>query len=201
MTAARTFHRRGLLVALMLAGLLGVAACLPVPLGDPAKSKADSRYFGVWEWRDARVYRAIIRPWDERTFAIDVLTGEIGDDPATTKPKARDVYKGWLTEVKGQTFLTMQPIETLGMVNGDPRQSYYIVTKVKLDGATMTATPVSNEYEKIRDVKSAAALEKVIADNIDDPKLFQPNSTVLTKWSVEQMKGLEKLQETFQGWK
>ena len=74
--SARTIVGRGSLVVVVLMGLMGLAGCLPVPLGDPARSKADSRFFGVWEWRDGRVHRAVIRPWDERTFVVDVLTGD-----------------------------------------------------------------------------------------------------------------------------
>src|SRR2546421_1626782 len=118
--------RRGVFAAVLLAGLLGLAACLPVPLGDPAKSKADSRFFGVWEWRDGRVHRAIMRPWDERTLIVDILSGDLAED-GTTKPRERDLYKAWLTDIKGQTFMTLQPIETVGMVNGDARQTYFIV--------------------------------------------------------------------------
>ncbi len=132
---------------------------------------------------------------------IDVLTGEIGDDPAATKPRARDVYKAWLTEVKGQSFLTLQPIETLGMVNGDTRQPYYLVARVKIEGTTLTAMAVSGDYEKIKGVQTTAALEKVIAENLDDPKLFQANPIAATKWTVDQMKGLEKLQDAFHDWK
>ncbi len=84
---ARASLVRGMVVAAVL-GLLGLASCLPVPLGDPAESKADSRFSGVWEWRDGRTHQAIIRPWDEKTFVVDVLTGEPQADGAT-KPRER----------------------------------------------------------------------------------------------------------------
>jgi hypothetical protein len=197
---ARSFWRRGTIVALALASMLGLAACLPVPLGDPAKSKADSRFFGVWEWRDARVNRAIIRPWDERTFIVDALSGDFLED-GNVKPRERNIFKGWLTEIKGQTFLTLQPIETTGMLNGDSRPAYYIVTRVKLEGATLTAMALDPEFKKLREVRDRDALEKIVAENIDDPKLYTATAIVATHWSVEQMKGLEKLQDTFREWK
>ena len=87
--SARMIVGRGSLVLVMLMGLMGLAACLPVPLGDPAKSKADSRYLGVWEWRDGRVHRAVIRPWDEKTFVVDVLTGELWGGAAIDGPVRR----------------------------------------------------------------------------------------------------------------
>lgn len=196
----RLLRRRGTLVAVALAGMLGLAACLPVPLGDPAKSKADSRFFGVWEWRDARVNRAVIRPWDEHTFIVDVLTGDLVED-GNIRPRERNVFKGWLTDLKGQTFLTLQPIETAGMLNGDSRQAYYITTRVKLEGTTLTAMALDPEFKKLKEARDRDALEKVVTENIDDPKLFTTTPVVATRWTVEQMKGLEKLQDTFREWK
>ena len=197
---ARSLWRRGTFVALALAGMLGLVACLPVPLGDPAKSTADSRFCGVWEWRDARVNRAVIRQWDQRTFVVDVLTGDFLED-GNIRPRERNVYKGWLTELKGQTFLTMQPIESTGMLNGDTRQAYYIVARVKLQGTTLTAMALDPEFKKLKEARDREALEKIVTENIDDPKLFTATPIVATRWTVEQMKGLEKLQDTFREWK
>jgi hypothetical protein len=197
---ARAPWRRGTIVAVILAGLLGLVACLPVPLGDPAKSKADSRFSGVWEWRDARVHRAIIRPWDERTFVVDVLSGDFAED-GSTKPRARDIYKAWLTEVKGQTFMTLQPVETTGMVNGDARQSYYLVARVKIEGPTLTAMALDPEFKKLKDAPDRTALERIVSENIDDPKLFGAAPIVATRWTPDQMKGLEKLNDAFREWK
>jgi len=197
---ARSFWRRGTFVALSLAGVLGLVACLPVPLGDPAKSTADSRFCGVWEWRDARVNRAVIRQWDQRTFVVDILTGDFLEDGAI-RPRERNIYKGWLTELKGQTFLTLQPIESTGMLNGDSRQAYYIVARVKLEGTTLTAMALDPEFKKLKEARDRDALEKIVTENIDDPKLFTATPIVATRWTVDQMKGLEKLQDTFREWK
>jgi hypothetical protein len=198
--SARTIVGRGSLVLVVLMGLMGLAGCLPVPLGDPSRSKADSRFFGVWEWRDGRVHRAVIRPWDERTFVVDVLTGELLDDGGT-RPRERDVYKAWLTDIQGATFMTLQPIDVIGSVNGDSRASYYIVAKVALRGTTLTATAVDPEYKDLKNCKTREELEKIVTANIDDPKLFTGAPQVMKHWGVEQMQGLEKLQQTFHDWK
>ena len=195
---ARALLGRGMFVVVL--GLLGLTSCLPAPLGDPSESKADSRFSGVWEWRDGRTHQAIIRPWDEKTFLVDVLTGEPQAD-GSTKPRERNIYKAWLTDVKGQTFITMQPVELTGAMNGDARQPYYLIAKVKLDGTTLTATALEPDFKKLKDVTTRAALEKIVSENLDDPKLFNPGPITATRWTVEQMKGLDKLQETFQGWK
>jgi hypothetical protein len=191
--------RRGLLGVVVLASMLALAGCLGVPLGDPAKSKADSRLAGVWEWRDGKVNRAVIRQWDERTYVIDVLSGDFIED-GTTRPRERTVYKAWLTDVKGQTFLTLQPIETTGSLNGDAREKYFIVAKVKVEGNKMTASGIDTNFPGLKDAATSAALEQIIAQNLNDPKLFA-EPIVATKWTPDQVKGLEKLQEAFKEWK
>ena len=198
--SARTMVWRGTLLLVVVAGLLGLAACLPVQLGDPAKSKADSRFFGVWEWRDARVHRAVICPWDEHTFVVDVLTGELAED-GSPRPRERDVYKAWLTDVKGTTFMTLQPIDTIGMVNGDGRAPYYLVVKVALEGMTLTATSLDPDFKGLKNCKTREELEKIVSDNINEPKLFGEGKVVATRWNVDQMQGLEKLQQAFHDWK
>src|SRR5687768_11885760 len=111
-----------LVAAVVVVGVLvGLSACLPVPLGDPAKAKADDRFVGAWQWKEegGRNNLACIRKWDDRTFLIDVFNYD-GDLAAAT-PKGRYVFKGWLAEVKGKRFLTMQPGETLSVFAGEKR--------------------------------------------------------------------------------
>jgi hypothetical protein len=198
---ARIPFRRWVAAATLFAALTTLVACLPVPVGDPAKSIADSRLFGVWEWRDAHVNRAVIRPWDPHTYVIDVLSGDpTGDTGQAIAPRERNVFKAWLTDIKGQTFLTMQPIDTIGTVNGDERQPYYLVSRIKLEGTTLTAEAIDPQFKPLQDVKTSAELERLITANLDNPKLFT-SPTVTTRWTAEQMKGLEKLQESFRNMK
>jgi hypothetical protein len=189
-----------MLVLVIAAGLLGLASCLPVGLGDPEKSKADSRYFGVWEWRDDSVHRALIRPWDERTFVVDVMSSVVKPD-GSMAPRERGVFKAWLTDVKGTTFMTLQPIETIGMVNGDSRTPYFLVVKVALEGTTMTAQALDPQYKGLIKCKTREELEKIVSSNLDDPKLLTGTPVVIKRWGVDQMQGLEKLQQTFHDWK
>jgi hypothetical protein len=117
-----------------------------------------------------------------------------------TQPRMRVVYKGWLTKVKGQTFLTMEPVETIGAVNGDDRAKVYMVLKVVLEGNTLTASQIDPEFKGVKDLKTSEALERLVAENLEDAKLFV-KPIVAVKWTPDQMKGLEKLQETFREWK
>ncbi|HEY7115364.1 MAG TPA: hypothetical protein VH475_02195 [Tepidisphaeraceae bacterium] len=191
---------RSLLAAIAALGLLMLTGCVGVPLGDPAVSKADSRYCGVFEWRDAHVNRAVIRAWDQRTYVVDVLTGDFNDD-GTTRPRSRSVFKAWLTEVEGRTFMTLQPIELVGVLNGDDRHPMYLIARLTLDGQTLTAAPIDPDFKKLKDITTSKELERTIAANVNDPKLYANNPIAATRWTPDQMKNLEKLQETFREYK
>jgi hypothetical protein len=86
-------------------------------------------------------------------------------------------------------------------VNGDSRSSYYLVVKVALEGMTLTATSLDPEYKGIKNCKTRDELEKIVSANINDPKLFTGAPVTTTRWGVDQMQGLEKLQQTFHDWK
>ena len=83
------------------------------------------------------------------------------DDAAAIKPRQHDVYKGWLSRYRGQTFLTLQPMETIGMLNGDPHQRFFITVKIKLDANRLTATALNADFKHgVKDAAAAKALER-----------------------------------------
>lgn len=196
---ARSFWRRGLVSCVMAAGLLGLASCLPVQLGDPDKSKVDPAFNGVWEWRDgSKIELAVFQRYDDRTYVVDVLSGEAGEGDAV-KPAQRDIYKGWLTSVKGETFLTLAPMESVGALPGATPPKY-LVAKVKIEGDALTAFGIDPEYKKLKDVGTPTALAQMISENMDDVKLFL-KPIMATKWDADQILRLEKIREGFREWK
>jgi hypothetical protein len=186
--------------AAVVVALLLIAGCLPVPLGDPEKSKLDARYTGVWEWRDAGVVNlAVFRPYDGRTWAVDVLTAEPGEG-AALKPVRRSTFKAWLTTVKAETFLTMAPLDTVSLLPGESRQKVFLVARVRVDGDMLTARGVDPKYAKLKDVGTATELERIVAANLDDVDLYV-KTLVATKWPEDQTPRLEKILEDFAKWK
>ncbi len=195
----QTIGRRGLFLTVLLAGLLGLCSCLPVPLGDPEKSKVDARFNGVWEWRDGgKMYLVIFQPYDGHTYFVDALTGEPGEGNAV-KPLGRDIYKAWLTPVRGETFLTMAPLEGVGALPG-ATPTKYLVAKIKIEGDTLTAYGIDPEYKKLKDVATPTALEKMISENMDDTTMFL-KPIMATKWDADQVEKLEKIRAGFREWK
>lgn len=187
----RTFRAAALLLPLMM-----LCSCLPVPLGDPEKSAADAKYLGAWTWAEGGGVTnvVVIRPWDARTYVVDVMA-YTGDTSAPV-PKMRIVYKAWLTNVKGYPFITMAPIDTL---TGQPanNQRKYLVAMLTLERDQLTATGLDAQYGKFKDVATPTQLEKVITENFDDVKMWAKPITA-TKLNEGGSPDLDKLGKLFE---
>jgi hypothetical protein len=181
----------------VLAGVsVTLVACLPVPLGDPAKAKSDSRLVAAWHWKDegGRNNVVVIRPWDEHTYVADAMSfdGEL----ASPAPKSRYVYRAWLAEVKGKTFINLQPIDTLAALPGEKRQKQFLVAKVEFAGKQLTATGLDPAFEAFKTIATTSDLEKAVAQNLDDVKMWL-KPIVATKLAEGQMESLEALGKKF----
>jgi hypothetical protein len=126
------------------------------------------------------------------------MGGEAGEGNAI-KPLQRDMYKGWLTSVKGETFITLAPIESVGALP-DAQPTKYLVGKVKLEGDTLTAWGIDPEYKKLKDVGTPTALKQMIQENMDDASMYL-KPVMTTKWDADQIQRLEKIRDAFREWK
>lgn len=189
------FSRRSLFALAAVGLAIGLSACLPVPLGDAAKAKIDSRYVGAWEWNDGKSNVAIFRAWDEHTYVIDVMsyTGEAGAPTATR----RSLYKAWLTEVKGQQFLTLQGIEMVSPLGGENVKKQYLVAKMTFDRDQLTAAGLDVSYSKFKDIATATALEQVVSENVNDVSMYI-KPIVTRKIPQERLGEIEKLMKVFE---
>jgi len=185
------------LAAILLActALLTLCSCLPVPLGNPDKSTAEAKYLGAWTYAEAgQTTVVVIRPWDARTYLVDALI-YTGDSSAPV-PKIRTTFKGWLTTVKGYPFLTLQPIDTLSATpTNTPRK--YLIAMLTLEGDQLTGTPLDYQYPKFADIGTATQLEKTVADNFDDVKMWV-KPIVATKLNEGANPNIEKLAKLFE---
>jgi len=67
------------LAVLTLPAVLGILACLPVPIGDPEKSRVDADLNGLWlKWDDGPGAMAF-EPWDRRTWLVNSYEFEVKD--------------------------------------------------------------------------------------------------------------------------
>lgn len=180
-----------------VAGLLTLVSCLPVPLGDPEKAKADPKYVGAWMWSDDGTSTvAVVRPWDAKTYAVHTIsfTGSL-EQPNVND---RSFFKGWLAEVKGETFLNLQPVETLALFPGEKRDTVYVIAKLKLEGDRLTATGLDPGYEAFKGLKSSGELERLITEHSQDPKMWT-KPIEARRLGAAEMEALEALRKAASG--
>ena len=121
-----------LVIIPLLAGLL---ACMPVPIGDPERSRIDPQMSGWWLMEEgSRATLYVLRPYDKRTWlviSVDVEKGRAAEFEVPGVTAAGDllavlqkqdvgqegivgdaptVYKAWLTRLGGKRFMTWEPV-------------------------------------------------------------------------------------------
>ncbi len=133
---SRTRSMIGALTMLAILPILaGLLACMPVPIGDPERSRIDPDFNGVWvmeESGDFALYS--FEPFDKRTWLVtgaDIAAGpnfdgelpepesagdylqmletyDIGDEGVTSPSTI--AYKVWLAKIGGVRLMTWEPV-------------------------------------------------------------------------------------------
>ena len=174
----RRMHWRswvGLVVALpVIAVVLGIVACLPVPVGDPEKSKVDQKLVGGWlaKTDDAERELYVVRAFDARAYLVQGFNYK--ETNGVVEAKAAGLLKGWLTDLGGAQFITLQPLpaeEPLGFADKDAKQTWEVM-KLEWKGAELTVRPVNGDCDLLKDVKTQAEAEKVITANVANDKIY-----------------------------
>ena len=148
-----------MLMLMIIPIFVGLLACMPVPIGDPERSRIDPDLNGPWAMDDGSdVNLYLYQPYDKRTWLvvgaqiepgseaeIDDLDIETADDVFTalrTYPVGEDgitskttiAFKVWLTKLGGEQFMTW---ESVGGMNNDGSftPEYWFVFKVVKDAS------------------------------------------------------------------
>ncbi len=216
--------RAGLVVSiLILPILLGVMACfvLPVPIGNPEKSRIDPALTGAWiaETDDGGAWALVFEPFDKRTWLVtwlfleevsdETTTGGAGEDDAapsveeesdpedaTSTDSADDqksvldvlidgrfeiegvgIYKGWLTKIKGERFMTWEPKLTLSSENAMTPKYWWITRIRKVDDNFLTLDYINPDADAFDGVETQSQAEKAIRQHIKDQPLFIGDET------------------------
>jgi hypothetical protein len=160
------------IVALTL--IVGLAGCLKIPLGNPEQSKVDGRYAGLWIERggdaDNGGTLVAVVPFDARTYAVTMMKFTRDADKRVAAEEEAN-FKMWLTDVRGTTFLTLEPKDPSTLL-ADPDQKFYVVAKLSRDDQAATIAVVSSQFVEHNSVTTPTELEKLIADNLANPDLF-----------------------------
>lgn len=198
----------GLLLTLVLLPLLlGVMACLPVPLGDPEKSRIDPSLSGAWNLSDADGGHMImvLDPYDKHTWLMSLIDlsgvadGESAepaspgeDDAATASPTqpafnaanadrlkvtGMSIHKCWLTRIKGETFMTWES-KTLSETLPDMAPEAWWVLRVRKSGAdTFYLDSFDYAIDGLNEVKTSRQAEQIIRRHVNDPGFFKLDSS------------------------
>lgn len=162
----RFLKTRSLLVSLLtvvplVVVVLGLAACVKHPVGDPERSKVDPSYSGVWSAQDKEGHRTlmILRPYDARTYLASIFTYQ--GTGASIQPDKREDFKAWLTVLGDVPFLTLEPL-TCEALTGAAREPCYFVAKIRVSNSTLSLQLVNPENEPVRTANNRSELEAAI---------------------------------------
>ena len=160
------------LMLMIIPIFVGLLACMPVPIGDPERSRIDPGLSGPWvmdDGSDSNLY--LFQPYDKRTWLVvgaqieegskagiddldietagDVFaalqTYSIGDDGITSPTTI--AFKAWLTKLGGEQFMTWEPVGGMNS-DGSFKPDYWFVYKVVKENEDRVNLYVVNpEYE------------------------------------------------------
>ena len=182
------------LMLILIPVFIGLLACMPVPVGNPEKSRINSDLNGIWVGFSPDDFETllVLEPYDKRTWLVRWYGIEIPGEPVVD-PASLDsldehvemlttledseaeviVYKGWLVRLGGQQFMTWEPKGLFNSID-DFQTEYWMVWHVDMSlQGELQLKMVSRSFEGFDDVdESRRAVEKVIRKNADNPDLF-----------------------------
>jgi hypothetical protein len=160
----------------VLAGTLGalvlisISGCLPFPLGDPGKSQVDSKLTGYWaSVTDEEKEIVALFPFDQHTYVVEDLKLKKQEDKWQPQGPPQ-LFKGWLTQVRGQQFLTLDFLQQHLATSTD--QKVYPVLRLTSTPEGMLVRMVKSDFEPMKNVKSSAEVETLIGKELDNPDLY-----------------------------
>jgi hypothetical protein len=214
--------RTGLLLALVLLPLLlGVLACLPVPVGDPEKSHVDASLTGAWRVvaADDEQMLLVLDPYDKRTWLMTLIGLEAtGHDAADMdesgqatqaapfsaanadafKVEGVGVYKAWLTRIKGETFMTWESktlSETLPKMAPD---SWWVFRVRKSGDDQFYLDSFDYSVDGLDEAGTREEAENIIRRHLADPGFFrEQDAPRIERLSAEDIAALPRLLKEF----
>ena len=180
----------------IIPAIIGILACMPVPIGDPERSRIDPEITGVWAWPgDGPMAFYAFEPYDKRTWLVTSVPLEegaqadfsdydleryedvvklmesepVGEDGATASGTI--IYKAWRTKLGGEWFLTWEPKGVFD--EADFRPEVWMVFRIdKPDADTLDLYMVGSDklFEGVAETRRA--YERVIKKNARNPELY-----------------------------
>jgi hypothetical protein len=192
-----------------------VAACLPVPIGDPERSKVSDQYSGTWisVSADDCLYVTTLKPYDKRTWLVGWYCVDLEGDGWKEIQSAESyasiialldevdpdgvelaVMKAWTVKLGGKMFMTWEP----RLFADSTKEPFWYVWQIDQPAEnTLTARLIDGEYSKFEDIPddkiSRRRYESIIRKNSSDEELYDTPTIVHFKVPDEDLGLIENL--------
>lgn len=186
-----------LLMLMSVPVIVGLLACLPVPIGNPERSRIDPEITGVWAISDdSEAVFYVFEPFDKRTWLLTGVALEEGEDAdfsdynlesyeeltrlMETESVGADgatatemvMYKAWMTKLGGVWFMTWEPKGLFGSEQFAP-ETWYVWRVDKPDSNTLELRLCCDDDFFPDDLKETRrAYERVIRKHAKNPDLY-----------------------------
>ena len=156
--------------SLAMLAIFAMVGCLPYPLGDPEKSQIDPKLSGYWASvsYDQKEVVALF-PFDQHTYVLEEVKLKKQDEKWQPDGPPQ-LYKGWLTQIRGQQFMTLDYLQQRLPSSTD--QKAYPVLRLTATPEGMLVRMVKSDFEPMKNVKSSGEVEQLIAKELDNPDLY-----------------------------
>ncbi len=176
----KPLHRSlsGLLIAIVSVPVfMGLMACLPVPIGDPEKSRIDADLSGIW-YVPGEPSIVLIEPYDKRTWIVTIFeftrdektcpeedTEELGkndyedlvgriqasDGRCLKLDRVEGAYKVWRVKLGGHQFMTWEIKGGFDRDHGFGWDIWFVYRIDKANKDEFTLTMIDPDYEGFED--------------------------------------------------
>ena len=199
-----------LLMLAIIPGIVGLLACMPVPIGDPERSRIDPEISGVWMFpSDEQPAFYAFEPYDKRTWLLSIVPIErgkeadlenyelskdvdfdrlienesVGNDGATAT--SLSLYKVWRTKLGGEWFMTLEPKADFENESFSP-EIWFVFGIGRPDENELSLRMVGGDLFK--DVEETRrAFERVIKKNARNEELYDKETMRLVRLKPEHL--------------
>lgn len=209
----KPIHRSlaGLAIAVIsLPVFLSLLACLPVPVGDPEKSRIDPELTGIWLHMGEGEIPAVtlFEPYDKRTWLVTMHTvsddgeGCAEDTDESSSPgyaywvqlyeaaagncyefDGSAIYKVWRTRMSDTWLMTWEPKGAFDENHGFGSEYWLVFRSDRESGDRFTLTMIDAGHEAIEEVLESEDLEWL--DDADPP--YDPRKLRAARRQVERV--------------
>lgn len=186
-----------LLMLVIIPVIVGLLACMPVPIGDPERSRIDPGITGVWIALDGSADQPFyaFEPYDKRTWLVTGVTIEEGDDADSGDLKFESYsdfaefidkgpvvgqdgltagkiasYKVWRTKLGGEWFMTWEPKHVFDNEEFSP-EVWFVFGLDRPDEDTLVLTMLDDDlFEGVEETRRA--YERVVKKNVRNEALY-----------------------------